>query len=472
VENQVDTATATSRIETEPPNSPSFSENNTEMDEANTSTLQPSDNKDKADHSTVPSSDGTDKRDPSTPQSCDDTDSLHSTNHHRCQACQAVPKSSERKIIAELYKTIERLNRENAALKILADPEPDLPQRIQVLHRVSCDCNSGVTYGRRNARVSIFLDTPHRVLAPERRIHLQGSSYAGDVENYLRQNKEVILLVYKDYRCKVDIASFMKESHASHQSTIAKIPLDTDEASSDSESIVLVSNILRESLCWALENPQSLHQYPVARLNQEIKAPYYHFYHYRIFLRQKINGMDEDHKKQISLLMEYVEESFERSYGEANALFSQGRVSYETMQYLFEPEMYVVKKESGEMVARVANCWLEEESNRECHKEMWRLDCWSWRFDNWFWKEATPVRFDWTGSRDEIKPIQNLPVYPLRYADPKLENELRTRGRKFWSCRQQIYISYNDESFLGNSITVSYFLLRVLCNDYSLTCID
>jgi hypothetical protein len=107
----------------------------------------------------------------------------------------------------------------------------------------------------------------------------------------------------------------------------------------------------------------------------------------------------------------------------------------------------------------VSDRWLEEELDRESYKEMWRLDCWSWRFDDWFWKAATPVRFDWTGYRDDLKPIQSLPVYPLRYADPKLEDELRARGRKFWDSREQIYVSYNDESILGESIAVCCFLL-------------
>ena len=251
----------------------------------------------------------------------------------------------------------------------------------------------------------------------------------------------------------------MKESHPSHQSAVSKTPLDTDEVSSGSESMMLVSEILRESMGWALANPLSVYQYPGGRLSDEIKAPYHHFYHQRNSLSQKINRMDEDHKKHISLLMEYVQESFERSYKEANALFSQGLVSYETIQYLFEPNMYVIAKESGEVVARVSDCWLEEEPDRESHKEMWRLDCWSWRFDDWFWKAATPVRFDWTGSRDELKPIQSLPVYPLRYADPNLEDELRARGRKFWGCRKQIYVSYNVDSILGESIAVGRFLL-------------
>jgi hypothetical protein len=344
MENQVDTATATSRIETEPPNSPSFSENNTEMDEANASTLQPSDDKDKADHSTVPSSDDTNKSDPSTPQSCDDTGSLDSTNHHICQACQSIPKSLERETIAELYETIERLKKENTALQLSVDLEPSVSPRIQVLHRVSCDCDPEETYGRRGARISVFLDTPHRVLATDRNMHVQGSTYVGDLKNYLAQNKDISLLVYKSYRCKVDLASRIKESHPSHQGAVSKTPLDTDEVSSDSESMKLVSEILRESMGWALASPSSVHQYPGGRLSDEIKAPYHHIYHERNSLSQKINRMDEDHKKHISLLMEYVQESFERSYKEANALFSQGLVSYETIQYLFEPNMYVIAK--------------------------------------------------------------------------------------------------------------------------------
>lgn len=66
-------------------------------------------------------------------------------------------------------------------------------------------------------------------------------------------------------------------------------------------------------------------------------------------------------------------------------------------------------------------------------------------------------QFGWPWSTRDVKPIQSLTVYPLRYARATLERELHVRGEKFWSCREKIYVSYEDEgNFFEDPVQVSY----------------
>jgi len=66
-------------------------------------------------------------------------------------------------------------------------------------------------------------------------------------------------------------------------------------------------------------------------------------------------------------------------------------------------------------------------------------------------------QFGWPWSTREVKSIQSLTVYPLRYARAAIESELNARGEKFWSCRERTYVSYEDEgSIFEDPVQVSY----------------
>ena len=103
--------------------------------------------------------------------------------------------------------------------------------------------------------------------------------------------------------------------------------------------------------------------------------------------------------------------------------YFQGLVSYETIPYLFEPKMYVVAQDAGELLAYGAEYWLEEYVG-ERHHNYWVLRCWSWKFDGSLIKSSRRFQFVWPGSRREGVPIQSLTVYPLHYGSPNLEQEL------------------------------------------------
>jgi hypothetical protein len=121
--------------------------------------------------------------------------------------------------------------------------------------------------------------------------------------------------------------------------------------------------------------------------------------------------------------------------------------------------MYIVAQEAGELLAYEAHCWLEEYvdcKRNHTPDDLRVLRCWSWKFDGALRKTSKDFKFGWTGSRREMRPIQGLTVYPLRYGKENLENELHVRGEKLWSCRNMIHVSYDDEDIFGDPVQVSY----------------
>ena len=192
--------------------------------------------------------------------------------------------------------------------------------------------------------------------------------------------------------------------------------------------------------------------------SKEIEAPYHLFNHNSELLSQIIPRMQQKHQDELKLFMSYVKSSFDTGLQEARQLFSQGLVSYETVPYLFNPGMCVVSEYANRMICYQSVSWLkknpEEAKQMQPHLE-WILETWNWNFDGSLYEVPGVFIFGWQVSRQEIISIKSLTVYPLMYAKDGLEQELLTRGRMFWTCKQRRYVSYIEKTPIGSSVQVS-----------------
>ncbi|CZR52987.1 uncharacterized protein PAC_02865 [Phialocephala subalpina] len=360
--------------------------------------------------------------------------------------------SKQKAIVAKLCKAIESLEERIKSVEedtsILHGPKPELPPKVVYFHRVDCECghDDRFTNLKRDVRRSVFLDPPYRVVT-DKRWHLQGRSNAPDQEIFLDQNPDVVLVVYKDYRCKDDSVFHTRPGVLQQTS-----PSQRKNPSPLSESMMINSSTLAEALSWA-SNMKEAPRLPGDRnaLRIEMKAPYHQLYYNQPPLRQQLTRMDEHHQKQLAIAVDYIEQSFETGQREAKDLFSQGLVSLGTLPYLFVPHSNVVRKFRGETVACRTMSWLEKFPEAK-PKEVGRLRCISLVFDRSFHRLRTTFIIEWPGSLREVVPIQNLSVYPLEYADPDLEDTLFRRAEKFWMCRQRIYVNYMNAESLGDAI--------------------
>jgi hypothetical protein len=362
------------------------------------------------------------------------------------ELCQDCSKSQG---ISKLRETIESLEQQVAQLQKALEPPPELPPRLCVLHRVFCECNQD------SHRTAMFLDPPRRETG-DRRWHLEGDSIIPPLSVFLDDNPDIVLVVYKDYKCKfdADLSSRKRIAHSNNPT----IETEKQSPAASSESMIIKSNPLLEAMIMiTTEGEMSGNEPAHFAIGGEIRSPYHYLYYNRASLRQNLRRADDEHQILVNLLLDYAEKSFQASYDEANILFSQGLVSFETLPYLFEPKMHVVRQISGEIIAYQTKGWIEALKKPKAPEEIGCLRCWSWSFDGCFRKRKYEFLMEWPDSRREVKQIKTLAVYPIKYAEPGVEDELFSRGEKFWDCRNRIYVSYDNQEAFGDTVQVSQF---------------
>jgi hypothetical protein len=369
--------------------------------------------------------------------------------------------------VSNLHETIKTLRTQIAHLEHLNEPEPELPPRVAVLHRIICECGELTHLGAPPVRTSIFFDPPHRITAG-RRWHLEGYENALDEATFLSRNKDVVLLVYKNYQCLQDAARYQWKKNQSNDGSRAFQDPGGEFAPpySSTESMMITSSILCQALGWATEEPRAKGEMPIIAVRHEMEEPYHYFYYARASLLGKLDRMDEEHRIQLKLLIDHVEESFETSYSKANALFSQGLVSRETMHYLFKPDMDVVYRWGGEETAHRTKNWIipppgptlpyEAKRKREAKGDtvVGTLQCCRWAFDGALRKTDSKFAIEWPNTFADIQSIRTLPVYPMKYAPRAIEETLYSRGLTFWACTNQSYVSYDDPDLFGDPVQV------------------
>lgn len=259
--------------------------------------------------------------------------------------------SNQRAMVVKLCDAIDSLEESIKSLEenpfgrglLEHGPKPELPPRVAYFHRVGCDCghNGRFTSLRRDIRWSVFLDPPYRVIT-DKRWHLQGRSNAPDQDIFLDQNPDVVLLVYKDYRCKDDFEynarpGVLEQTLHSHRKQPSPL----------SELMMINSPTLAEALSWVINTQEQPRLTGDSNKRDVIKAPYHQFYYNQPPLRQQLTQMDEHHQKHLAPALDYIEQSFETCQREAKDLFSQGLVSLKTLNYLFVPNSNVVREFRG-----------------------------------------------------------------------------------------------------------------------------
>ena len=284
---------------------------------------------------------------------------------------------------------------------------------------------------------------------------------------FLNHNKDVVLLVYKNYQCLQDAARCRwRKGQSNDGSRVFQDPGgELTPPYSSTESMMITSSILCQALGWATEETEAKGEKPKIALKHEMKAPYHYLYYDRASLLRKLDRMDEVHRIQLKLLIDHVEKSFETSYSKANDLFSQGLVSRETIHYLFKPDMDVVYRWCGEQAAHRTKNWItpppeptqpyERKRKREARDDtvVGTPKCWCSAFDGALWRTDSSFVIEWPNIFGDIQSIQNLPVYPMEYAPRAIEQALHSRGLKFWACTNRSYVSYDDPDF-GDPVQV------------------
>lgn len=182
----------------------------------------------------------------------------------------------------------------------------------------------------------------------------------------------------------------------------------------------------------------------------QFRQPYRFVYHHRTLLLEHAKICKPSVESQISALLGYVEGAYGVRYGQADALFCQGKTNRSSLEFLFCPFDILLSCTKGIYTAHTLSSWPEEIG-------LLHLYCWGWTFDGLQFRRTRANLTVRTHDFDGAIPIQELPVYPMRYAPQDLCSHLKSRGQRFWNLiRFQNYVSYTGWDVMKDENHVRY----------------
>lgn len=164
-------------------------------------------------------------------------------------------------------------------------------------------------------------------------------------------------------------------------------------------------------------------------------------YHHRAVLQDLVYKSASE-RYDIATMLWYIsnEATFHQDFNQCEEEFKAKVVGPRTFEYLFRPHETLV-------IPRVDNRGQKEYWGVVLRSVAWpknsaavEIQYWCWAYDSVQLRRKTqgiiiPI------PRSRIS-IQDLPIYPLRFAPDNLEEELVLRGNQFWSLRHATQVSY------------------------------
>ncbi|SCO82573.1 uncharacterized protein FRV6_06786 [Fusarium oxysporum] len=331
-------------------------------------------------------------------------------------------------------------------------PSAPMPRYI-VIHRVECPGSTPVH--SRHPSISSFLDVPRLFVGDNKASPLRGRIPDENSQLLARKDPNISFIIHRTYNCldyHNTVFEALREASVNSappdlSSQLCLLPNDADNAVAEGEYMEIVSTHLNNAIEAVKEADTKQDSVDESLLlgwkrEQNMMAPYLHFYHTRNLLRDHVPHLPERQSKDINLLLEYLDKEFSLDYQEAEKLFlGDGLVSRKHFHKLFGPREIIVTVEEGNHIAMVSKYPPLPGSNPI------RLECEMWKFNGRFAKFKRIVTISWPKHAAEVDkvPIKSLGIFPLRF-DQQLEYRLRKRGEFFWQLRKPRLVLYTAPS--------------------------
>ncbi len=312
-----------------------------------------------------------------------------------------------------------------------------------VIHRIECTREG--TYHQKHEPAADYLDVPRLLAGANRKTGLHGQRRL-NVDSYLEDHSGLSFVVYITYSCTKyhdEVKeSFKRLPMPAMDSAVAQqakpyfyiLEQDAHPARAESEALILSAGL--EEALSILSSGNSLGLLRDWNAPSSLRHPYLQFYHSRhLLIDPCTEALETTHQNHLKALGSFLQEHLSQEFAEADALFKQGRVTREHWTKLFRPDEVVVTMENGHQVGLVSlSCPVLKDNHLSLH-------CWSWSFEGTFFRREVELTIPWPSKSEPID-ITDLDVYPLKYAKGGLEDRLRSRGERFWACRDRRYVSY------------------------------
>ncbi|KAL2075373.1 hypothetical protein VTL71DRAFT_316 [Oculimacula yallundae] len=361
-----------------------------------------------------------------------------------CQFLDIPLESPDDTLLGALEVASEKL-KEATQLSDLESKSEDISPRYQVIHKVLCGVDQ---------QVRLFVNEPSAVSTFRQRSHLRSDEPIYNLDHYLERNKNISFIVYKEYRC-CDLKL--------QQRFADKIGIPNSSALLISEGVSIISPDLGTALTLLAEYALVDIPHPdFLDVKEVFNSPYIWWFCRRKDIARVKESLNKTHRDHVSIFERYLEVRFEVIWAEVDALLSKGKISGQYIDYLYSPNMILVAKSdkttAGQQQAYLSTTWLYTNSggvraaftsDLSHSTDLGGLiEGASWTFDGVFRRKVEELNVGYlpSSSVTEAFDITDLNFYPIEYARPSLENELRKRGKMFWACRSRKCVSYCDEA--------------------------
>ena len=407
-------------------------------------------------------------------QSCNDSHQAPASRKQSPQKYNKAESLENNILVQKLSSELEKLKKENVYLKSrLREPLP----RLQVVYRVSRvrHRSGGIDNSDGDETVTdMYLDKPQLMEGDQGMASLQGHLPIFRLDSYLERHPKISVIVFQD-------------AHDKNPEIEAE-----DEASkvSWSESIFVTSRKLVKTL-KLLERRLSLSlgyriSLDLTSSTATSPAPYLPFYHYLEKLRGDAADLPPKATQEWNLLVKYIEYNYGDQYREVDKMLAAGTISQEFIPYLIKDGDTIVRQDSRGHSAYVAtsqpivsvprnkrqnnglaqhlgvpfggrkdvedsldldnlDATVKGISDSSTETQEWQISTEYWLFDGNFEKRRGTTVLKISGRRGELLAIKDLETYPIRYADPDLQINMKNAGLEFWKSRSRRYVSYRSE---------------------------
>ncbi|SCO50252.1 related to TOB3 (member of AAA-ATPase family) [Fusarium fujikuroi] len=311
------------------------------------------------------------------------------------------------------------------------------PPRYEIIHSVRCEQSR--TEGR------LYLDQPWVVESGPNNAHLRGSQPILNFELFLERNKEVVFIVYKDYKCCGQRVGHTR----AHLEASGQI-----EASSllIAEHISIISTDLSSAMESFSETVLAEFSHTDFKEGEEMKYPYIWWFHRRDEIDEALDKRENTSwTPMVNLVREYVIGRMAEEWETVDELLTRKKISLKYMDYLFVPGQIAISTTQGRDISKLQGVAIQGWLIRQPFLDYSAVvDVTFWTFDGTFYKasemlsiKVLPIRL-----RDGVEEfdITNLPLYPVDYASHEAIEALRKRGKLFWKCRFRNYVGLSQEA--------------------------
>ncbi|KAI1357335.1 hypothetical protein F5Y08DRAFT_352717 [Xylaria arbuscula] len=299
---------------------------------------------------------------------------------------------------------------------------------------------------------------------------------------FLERNKDISFIIYKTYSIPR-----VQQTVVDQRTGGPKIEIE--------ESIKPITQGLIQAIRTLLT---SKHEYATVwssfKTFGELHGPYLFVYHQRTNWQEICASIETSSKNQMTMFWDYIIQTHGEEFAAADACISQGKINTKYVPYLFIPGEILVRKHDASYRGWCSTSWAmrnnasqktkdftlnmgaetssiplykteqasEKMSSKKLKVQTWSIDAWHWEFNGSFQRERGTLQFSvvadtvansqglenvkLSDARCETMSIQDLQVYPLRFAPPKIVEQLQMRGKTFWKCRNRGFVSYQENT--------------------------